>query len=194
MSKKIFTTKEVVLAGMFAAFTAIMAQISIPISISPVPITMQIFAVCMAAAILGSKGGVTSQLIYVLLGIAGVPVFSNFGSGLSTILGPKGGYIISFPVAALVIGLLVEKKVNISVFSMIAAMIAGLAVCYTIGTAWLGFTLKLTPIKAILVGAGWYLPLDTLKIIIAAFISLKVRKSLINSGFIAPRMNNVKSL
>ncbi len=173
---KLFTTKETVLIGIFTALMVIMAQVTIPLGISPVPITMQVFALCFAASVQGAKCAVTSQLIYIMLGIAGVPVFSGFGSGLSAVAGPKGGYIVSFPLAALVIGLLTQRKEKLSFVRILVSMAAGLVIVYAIGTAWLGFSLGLSFEKAVLLGAGWYLPLDAIKIFAAAYLSLQIRK------------------
>ena len=96
-------TYSLVITALFTALTAVFAQISIPIG--PVPINFAIFGVFLAGGILGLKRGVISQLIFVLIGAVGVPVFSNFGGGIGKLMGPTGGYIIGYIVAALIIGL-----------------------------------------------------------------------------------------
>ena len=96
--------KEINLIAVFTAVTAILAQISIPIPISPVPVTLSIFGVLLSSLILGRKCGTISQIVYILLGAAGVPVFAGLRGGLSVLLSPTGGYIVSYPIIALVIG------------------------------------------------------------------------------------------
>lgn len=176
-----FSLREIILIGIFASLTIVCAQISIIVPFSPVPITLQILAVCFSASILGSKCGAFSQLIYVLLGTLGLPVFYNFGSG---IIRPTGGYIISFPIVALIIGLLLEHTKKPTRKSLAFAMVIGLVLCYTIGTAWLGFYLKLNFYKSLIAGIGWYLPFDIIKIIIASFLGFEVRKLLLKANLI----------
>ena len=96
-----------VLCALFAAFCAVCSQLTIPIQ--PVPITLGTFAVLLAGGFLGSRYGLMSIVIYLLLGAAGVPVFSMMRSGVSVIAGPAGGFIIGFAVMAFVTGLISEK-------------------------------------------------------------------------------------
>ena len=91
------SVKNIVLAGMFAAFLAVMSQVSLPMP-TGVPITVQVFAVALVGVILGWKRGVLAVLVYILIGAVGVPVFANFKGGLSVLTGLTGGYIIAWPV------------------------------------------------------------------------------------------------
>ena len=86
------SVKNIVLAGMFAAFLAVMSQVSLPMP-TGVPITVQVFAVALVGVILGWKRGVLAVLVYILIGAVGVPVFANFKGGLSILTGLTGGYI-----------------------------------------------------------------------------------------------------
>lgn len=183
MKPKLFTLnlREVIITSIFSALTVVLAQISFRIPFSPIPITLQTLAVCLSAAILGKKCGTISQIVYVLIGAVGLPVFSGFNSGLGALLGPTGGYIISFPFTAFVIGYVMEKSTQVTKLSMFFAMFCGLVVCYTFGTFWLGFSLSLSFAKAIIAGIGWYLPLDIIKIFIASFLAYEVRSALIGS-------------
>lgn len=179
--------KEIVLTGVFTALTSVMAQVSIKIPFSPIPITLQVLSVCLAAVILGKKCGTLSQVAYILLGVCGFPVFSGFNFGLNAILGPTGGYIISFPFMAYVIAYTIEKiekQKNITRFSIGLAMTAGLIVLYSFGTIWLAFSLKLAFMKALAMGVGWYLPLDILKVIISSSIGYEIRAALLRSKLI----------
>ena len=87
-----FTTREMVLVGMFAAVLAVISQISLPMP-TGVPITIQVFGVALVGAVLGSRLGTTATLVYVLLGAIGLPIFANFSGGISSIVGVTGGYM-----------------------------------------------------------------------------------------------------
>ena len=103
------------LCGLFAAITAVLSQIAIPIG--PVPINLATFAVFCAGALLGSKLGSISLIVWAILGAFGVPVFSMFRGGLGTLLGPTGGYIIGFIVMAVIAGLVIDNlRVELNVF------------------------------------------------------------------------------
>ena len=104
MQKTNFKTLDLCMIGVVTAVIVIMAQISIPMPLG-VPMTMQTFAITLAGIILGSKKGAVASLIYVLLGAVGVPVFANFSGGYQLLVGPTGGFIISFPIMAFIIGL-----------------------------------------------------------------------------------------
>ncbi|MBO8169758.1 MAG: biotin transporter BioY [Thermoanaerobacteraceae bacterium] len=173
-----------ILVAMFAAITAVMAQISIPIPFSPVPITMQVFAVCLAAGILGARLAATSMVVYTLLGIAGVPVFAQGKAGLPVVLGPTGGYIWGFIIAAFVMGAIVDRVKHPGYKTMLLAMMVGLVIIYTTGTIQLAKIVGLGPVEAIAAGVGWFLPLDVVKIFLAAGIGYSVRNALIRSGYL----------
>lgn len=179
-----FSLKEIILIGIFAAITGICAQIAFQSPFSPVAITMQTFAVFISAIILGSKCGAFSQIIYLLIGAIGFPVFSNFHGGFGIILGPSGGYLISFPIIAFLIGYAVEHKIKLSFVSSMLLMILGLIVCYSLGTAQLAFLTKNSFIKALNIGVYPFILFDLVKIILASAIGLQVRKSLIKANLI----------
>lgn len=171
-------TVEIIYAGLFAAITAIVAQISIPLSFTPVPITFQILSVCMAGAILGSKLGGLSILIYDLIGIIGIPVFSGFEGGFSIVVGPKGGYIIAFPIAAFLIGYIVEHSSVNKKFTSFIAMLIGLALIYIIGMVQLAIVTKMGLLKAFYAGVMPFIPLDLVKIVVAAIITEPIKKAI----------------
>ena len=132
-------TKKIILTGLFASVVAILAQVSIPIPISPVPITVQLFGVFLAGALLGSKWGAAAMGIYLLLGAAGAPVFSAGRGGLHIIFGPTGGYLIGFVIGAYVLGRLIENKAEIGYLRLVSAMLVCLAIIYTVGATQLAF-------------------------------------------------------
>lgn len=114
------------------ALMAVCAWIQIPMTI---PFTMQTFAVVAVAGLLGPWRGLAAMVVYLLLGVVGVPVFAGFRSGAGVLLSATGGYILGFVFAALITGLL-TWKFGRSVLSLVGSMVAGLAVCYLFGTLW----------------------------------------------------------
>ncbi|HBY20820.1 MAG: hypothetical protein A2Y24_08615 [Clostridiales bacterium GWE2_32_10] len=160
----------------FTALTAIGAHIVIPIQ--PVPFTMQIFFVILSGLLLGAKLGFISQIIYIISGIVGIPVFAN-GGGIQYILSPSFGYTIGFALATLVVGLVKEKIfVNENNFMkyFISSLLA-LMVCYTIGIIYLYSVLNLINhgnisfISVLISGCILFLPSDILKITLASIIA-----------------------
>ena len=102
-TKSKFSVRDICYAGLFAAVIAVMAQISIPMPLG-VPMTMQTFAITLAAVVLGSKLSAIATLVYLALGAVGVPVLANFSGGFDKFVGPTGGFLISFPLMAYIIG------------------------------------------------------------------------------------------
>jgi biotin transport system substrate-specific component len=125
-------TLDLVYISLFAVILSLCAWISIPAAI---PFTLQTLGVFITAGLLGWQRGTAAVLIYILLGVVGVPVFANFGAGLGYILGPTGGYIIGFIFTALLSGWLIQRFPNKTAIIFLA-MLAGLIVCYAFGTAW----------------------------------------------------------
>jgi biotin transport system substrate-specific component len=116
-------------------FVAAMAQLSIPLQ--PVPVTGQTLAVLLVGIVLGSKRGALALTAYLGEGLAGLPVFAEAKSGIATVLGPTGGYLVGFIAAAWLIGLLAERGFDRSFLKTLGAMIAGNLVIYAFGLAWL---------------------------------------------------------
>lgn len=124
--------RTITLCGLFAALTAIGAFIRIPLPV--IPFTLQFFFTALAGVLLGAKKGALSQIIYVLVGLAGVPVFTK-GGGLQYVVEPTFGYLIGFIVAAYVIGKCMEKFQTINVKNLFVSSIVGLLVVYIFGVA-----------------------------------------------------------
>ena len=121
--------------------TVIAAQISIPLPFTPVPFTFQPIVVLVGAAALGARLGMTSQMLYLALGIAGLPVFAAspiLPQGAARLLGPTGGYLMALPVAAFVSGFLAERGFDRRYVTAVLAMACGLAVVFAGGVLWLG--------------------------------------------------------
>ncbi len=159
----------------FTAVTVICAQISA--SIGAIPFTMQTFAFFLSSAVLGFKNGVLSVLIYMLLGILGLPVFSGFNSGIGVICGPTGGFIWGFLFSAAVIGFFTERFKKSTVASVFS-MVFGLMICYIIGCLqyMLLYTKNFSGFKtAVTICVLPFIPFDAVKIILAAVISRKIK-------------------
>jgi biotin transport system substrate-specific component len=162
-----------VYASMFGAMTAVGALISIPLQ--PVPVTLQTFFLYLAGALLGGSLGALSQIIYVLLGILGLPVFSGGKAGLGVLMGPTGGYIVGFIIAAFVIGKIVETRKDPGLSWLVFSMLAGAFIVYTLGVLQLMVVAGLSPAKAVTAGVLPFVPGDILKIVAAAAVALKTR-------------------
>ncbi len=112
-----------VFAALFAALTAAVSPIKIPLGFTPVPITLQTLMVLLSGALLGANLGALSQFLYVLVGALGLPVFAGGSSGFGALFGPTGGYLISYPIAAYVVGLIKEKEGVSKVLKYLSAII-----------------------------------------------------------------------
>ena len=170
--------QDMSIVALFAGLTAALSQIAIPIPFTPVPITLQPLAVLLAGAILGSRRGALSLIVYVLMGAVGLPVFAQGEGGLPVLLGPKGGYLFGFILAAFVIGLLTEKKRETSFFRLAGAMLLGMVIFYLTGWTQLKLVLGLSWGKSFMAGVLPFLPLDLLKVFFAAAIAAALRRSL----------------
>lgn len=158
--------------ALFAALTAVLSQIAIPIG--PVPINLATFSVFVSGALLGAKFGAISQAVYIVLGAVGVPVFSMFKGGLGVLLGPTGGYIIGYLVAAWLVGLITEHFGN-KIYVLALAMLAGFFAYMTIGTCWFMFSTKNGLLEALTVCVVPFLLGDALKIILATALARRLR-------------------
>lgn len=150
----------------FSVLAAIGAQIEVPHQ--PVPFTLQTFFVLLAGAVLGARNGAVSMGAYLMAGIAGIPVFSGAGFGIARILGPTGGYLLAFPLAAAVVGLLLEK--NTTLVRTVAAMALGLLVIFSLGTLQLKVVTGMSWTSALVSGFLIFSWWDILKLAAASGI------------------------
>jgi biotin transport system substrate-specific component len=161
---------------LLAALTAAAAQISIQLPFTPVPFTLQPMVVLLGGAALGSRLGMASQVLYLLAGIAGLPVFaasSILPPGPLRLLGPTGGYLMAYPLAAFVTGWLSERGFDRRYFTSVLAMTVGLAVVFTSGVLWLALFAAPAPIglrAAIATGLVPFFPADVFKLFVAAAV------------------------
>ena len=165
--------KGMVYASLFGALTAVGALISIPLQ--PVPITLHTLFMNLGAALLGGFLGALSQVVYILLGIIGLPVFSGGKAGFGVLMGPTGGYLIGFVIGAFLIGKMVRARERPGFFWLLFSMAAGHLLVYGCGVLQLALVAKLAPAKALAVGVLPFLPGDVLKMCAATYITLRLR-------------------
>jgi biotin transport system substrate-specific component len=160
--------------ALFVALTAAAARIRLFLPFSPVPMTMQPMAVLLAGAVLGPWLGALSQLIYVGIGIAGLPVFAGLpGSGPAVLVGPTGGYLCSYPFVALIVGKL--TTVFRGFIGIATGMLVGLGLIYTFGVLHLTLVFSRGVQEALAVGFYPFAVADLIKVVIAALAALGFR-------------------
>lgn len=170
------TVQYFAVAVVVAALTAAFAQVAVPYPLSPSPFTLQTMGVYLAGLLLGPVWGALALVLYALVGVAGAPVFAGGGAGPGVIAGPTGGFILSFPVAAAVIGTLVHRRVEprrldtVSVSLQVGALVAGLVVIYAGGSLWLAFVTDQSLVTSVIQNGVVFVPGDALKA--AAVLSL----------------------
>ena len=172
---------EVTVCAMFTAITAVLSQIAIPIG--PVPISCSLIAVYLSGLLLSPKLAVISQLVYLLLGAVGVPVFANFGAGIAKLAGPTGGYLAVYPVLALILSLFMlvydkrvkQEKTWIRVAFLASILVLSLAVCYLTGTLWFCLYSGSTVAKALSLTVIPFIAGDIVKIVLCIILTLSLR-------------------
>ncbi len=166
---------KLALAFSFACLTGLLAQIRIPLPFTPVPVTGQVLAVFLSGIALGGYYGGLSQIFYVILGVVGLPWFSGGGSGLATITGVTGGYIIGFIPAALVIGWLTNRYVSVRRFHFqLLIMAAGMCIIYIFGAVQLSIVMRTGFLKTMQLAVGFFIFIDLIKAVIAAGIAASI--------------------
>ncbi len=175
-------TRNLVLCAVCAAITCVLAPVSIPLG-GGVPISLATFAVMLAGVLLGGTLGAVSQLIYVLLGAVGLPVFAGWTGGLGNVLGMTGGYIIGYVPLAWLTGLIYKKfgsnaKKSTKIVFMVIGMLAGTAALYIIGTAWFMFVTGMTLEASLAACVIPFIPGDIIKMVAVVLIGLPVEAAI----------------
>lgn len=174
--------RRLTLSALFASLTAVGAFIAFPLPGSPVPVTLQSFFTVMAGALLGGRYGALSQLVYILLGAFGLPVFAGGSSGFGVLVGPTGGYLFGFVLGALVAGIIaggevkVSKSVTWSYIRILLSLAVGTLVIYVAGVIQLSLVLRKGFMETLSIGVFPFLIGDGLKIIVAALAVRNVRR------------------
>ncbi|MFC2091158.1 biotin transporter BioY [Elusimicrobiota bacterium] len=163
--------RNTVLISLFAVLTGVSALIVIPVPFSPVPITLQSLFCILSGAVLGKKKGMLSQLVYVFLGVAGLPVFSRGTGGLAVLFGPTGGYIIGFVIAACICGLFTEKGL------VFTGILSGFIIIFVLGCVQLKYVMQIKWSESFFLGAVPFIPGELIKIILAVGVYKRLRKA-----------------
>lgn len=153
----------------FTFLTIIGAHIAIPLPFTPVPLTLQTLFVILSGAFLGAVEGGASQLSYLILGIAGLPVFAGGAFGLSRLFGPTGGYLIGFVVASYFLGWFLKRE-NTSWGKTLTGILGALLILYSLGVLQLALVMKVSLQKAFLLGVLPFMPGEAAKMVLAVLI------------------------
>ena len=163
---------NIIYCGIFATITVILSQISIPLP-GGIPLTLQTFAVSLSGIILGGKRAFVSMVVYILMGIIGLPVFSGLSAGITSIVGPTGGFILSFPIMSFIIGLICERTNNkILIF---LAMILGSIPNYLLGAIQFSLVTSSNMYNAFLVCVLPFILVGVIKAVLATIIGSMLR-------------------
>jgi biotin transport system substrate-specific component len=176
IKKLSLSIRDICFISVFTAVIAVSAQVAIPLP-GGVPVTMQTFAVPLAGLILGAKKGTLAVVVYILLGMMGVPVFSAFRGGFGVIFGATGGFILTFPLIALLAG--IASDINIKFIP--AGLVLGTAVNYAGGLLMFCAVTSSSIGEAFVLCVMPFILPDILKIILAGGIGISVRKILVRS-------------
>ncbi|WP_099469995.1 biotin transporter BioY [Konateibacter massiliensis] len=174
---------QLTLIGIMAGIACILGPMSIPLPFSPVPFSFTNLVIYLGAFLLGSKRGTLSCLIYLLLGLVGLPVFSGFSGGPGKLFGPTGGYLLGFILMAFIGGYFVEKFYrNIPMY--VAGLILATAAAYLPGTLWLAHQMDLSLYQALMAGVIPYLIGDGAKIAIAVIAGPRIKARLVSANLL----------
>lgn len=180
--KKRFTIYQLAACALMAALMCILGPISIPIG--PVPVSLTNFVIFLAVYLLGMKGATASCLIYLLIGAAGMGVFSGYEGGIGKLAGPTGGYLVGFIFMVLICGFVMEKS-HSNIVITIAGMIVALLVDYLFGTVWFVLQMQCDVWYALTVCVFPFIPFDIVKILVASALG-KVLRNVLTKSHLLP--------
>lgn len=176
--KKI-NVKQMAMIGVMTAVICVLAPFTIPIGV--IPLSLANFAILLSIYLLGTGKGLISLLLYLLIGLIGVPVFSGFSSGPAKLLGPTGGYLIGYFFMAAIAGIMIEKTKG-KRFPSLYGMLLGTAVLYLFGTSWLAIQANMTFYAALWAGVIPFILGDLIKIILVLILGPIIRQRLKKAG------------
>lgn len=163
--------------ALMAGIICVLAPFSINLPISPVPVSLTVFAVYITVIVLGLKDGLIATCLYILMGAIGLPVFSKLTGGVGVLLGPTGGYIIGYIPLAFFTGLFINKTIKSKRLPMqVIGMTLGLLFCYAFGTGWLMYQSGLTLSFALSSAVLPFLPADAIKIFLSIVLGNELKK------------------
>jgi biotin transport system substrate-specific component len=185
---KAFSARDLALAGIFAAVTAIMAQISTPIPFTTMPISFGMVAVYATGILLSPKNAAMAQLVYLAVGAAGLPVFGGFRGGLGALFGPTGGYLFTYPVMVWIIAMALNSVAALqsegkngkakTIAKGATAICAAHLLLYLGGTLWFSATTANTFAVSLAKAVYPFIPLDIIKIVFCVTVIIPLRSRL----------------
>ena len=174
-------TKQMTLVGLMTAILCILAPISIVLPFSPIPLSLGTLAIYFVLIVQDGKYGIISILLYLLLGLVGIPVFSGFSGGIGRLFEPTGGYLIGYLPLGL-IGSIFLNRYGKRFFTCLIGLLLGTLTCYCLGTVWLAYQTNLSISSALTVGVLPFLPGDAVKLVGGSYLGLQVRTRLKRAG------------
>jgi len=179
--RRSLTTTDLALVAVFAALVAVCSVVAaLPFGVNGVPVTLQLFGVFLAGAVLGPVRGFLAVALYLAVGAVGVPVFAGPVGGLAPFAGPTAGYLVSFPLVALVVGLAVPRAraagLAVTTAGVLVGGLVGEVVCWLVGA--LGIALYSdTPYLPTVKATAVYVPADLVKLVLAAVVAAAVHRA-----------------
>lgn len=175
------STTDLALVATFAALIAVCAvSAALPFGVNGVPITLQLFGIFLAGAVLGARRGFLAVALYLVVGAAGLPIFAGGTSGVAPFTGVTAGYLFAFPFAALVVGLAVERarrsNVGVTAGVVVAGGLVAEALVWLVGAAGIALYAD-TPLWATIKSSFLYVPADLAKLVIAAIVAAAVHRA-----------------
>lgn len=179
--RPVATTTDLALIATFAALIAVCAvSAALPFGVNGVPVTLQLFGIFLAGAVLGARRGFLAVVLYLVVGAAGLPIFAGGTSGLTPFSGPTGGYLIAFPFAALIVGLAVERarRRNVAVTAgvVLAGGVVAEVVVWIVGATGIALYAD-TPWGTTTTSSFLYVPADLVKLAAAAVVAAAVHRA-----------------
>ena len=176
-------TSRLTLIALMTAVLCVLGPWALVLPFSPIPFSLCTLGIYFSVILLGTKAGTVSVLLYLLLGLVGLPVFTGFVGGPAKVFGPTGGYLIGYIFIALICGFAVERFAGKRVVCFLG-MCLGTVVCYLFGCIWMAYQLEFSFGEAFLVGALPYVPCDFIKIVVAFSIGVRLRSHLLRAGLL----------
>ena len=174
-------TKQLTVTALFTTLTIVFAQFILPLSFTPVPLSLSLLPVFLAGAILPKRLAVYSQLAYLFLGIAGLPVFAGWKGGPGVVFGPTGGFLIAYPIIAYAAAKILERIKKKNTAACVSAMLAALLICYLFGSLFFAVTGNVGWFQSLSATVFPFVLFDCLKIAACAVLAPAINKALIQS-------------
>ncbi|MGI6751256.1 MAG: biotin transporter BioY [Anaerovoracaceae bacterium] len=195
MKKSRISIKDICTISILTVATTVMAQISIPLPFTPVPISFGLVAVYMTGILLSPRHGAFAQITYLLLGAVGLPVFANFKGGLGALLGPTGGFLMVFPLMSFLVSIAINgnrslQKENVRgrlylYVKVVSAMVLSHLILYSAGTIWFSLTTHTPFAGALMMTVIPFIPMDIIKVAFCAVVFIPFRKRLVRMGLLS---------